>query len=143
MEVICMAFLYNDGLFEYTDKIVKYWPEFGKNNKEHITIADVMRHDSGLAIFTDPLYSNDLNHDCIIDKPILELLNIKEDTMLQIVSGIVLLVSVMLALLLSRLARQMAARQLPDPTELVLTCPHCNNQLEVQLHLEATAQEIG
>jgi len=32
-------------MFEYEDPVVKYWPEFGK---DETTIADVMRHEAGL-----------------------------------------------------------------------------------------------
>jgi CubicO group peptidase (beta-lactamase class C family) len=32
----------------HEDLVTAYWPEFGQNGKEHLTIADVMRHDAGL-----------------------------------------------------------------------------------------------
>lgn len=35
-------------LFSLDDKVVKYIPEFGQNNKEHITIRNLMVHNSGL-----------------------------------------------------------------------------------------------
>ena len=35
----------------YTEKIASYWPEFGQNGKENITVADLMRHEGGLPIF--------------------------------------------------------------------------------------------
>ena len=35
----------------YTDKISSYWPEFGQNGKENITVADLMRHECGLPVF--------------------------------------------------------------------------------------------
>ena len=43
------------GLFDYNDKIATYWPEFGQNGKENVTIAQVFRHESGLAWFTEPI----------------------------------------------------------------------------------------
>ena len=36
---------------KYTEKISTYWPEFGQNGKENITVADLMRHEGGLPIF--------------------------------------------------------------------------------------------
>ena len=46
---ICLAMLVDEGHMEYTDRIVKHWPEFGTFGKEDITVAEVLRHDSGLA----------------------------------------------------------------------------------------------
>ena len=37
------------GLLKYSDKICSHWPEFAENGKSEITIADLMRHESGLA----------------------------------------------------------------------------------------------
>ena len=39
------------GLMNYTEKISSYWPEFGQNGKENITVADLMRHECGLPVF--------------------------------------------------------------------------------------------
>ena len=33
----------------YDDKISQHWPEFAQNGKENITVADLMRHEAGLA----------------------------------------------------------------------------------------------
>ena len=53
MEAIALAILHNKGLFEYDDKVTKYWPEFGQNGKEDITISDVCQHRAGLANFPE------------------------------------------------------------------------------------------
>ena len=37
------------GLLAYEENVTKYWPEFGQNGKENVTVADVLRHESGLA----------------------------------------------------------------------------------------------
>merc|ERR1711884_495313 len=50
-ESVALAILYNKGLFEYEDKVTKYWPEFGQNGKEDIKISDVCQHRTGLANF--------------------------------------------------------------------------------------------
>jgi CubicO group peptidase (beta-lactamase class C family) len=50
-----MAMLYDKGLFCYDDKIAKHWPNFGQNGKENIQICDVLRHESGLAHFSESI----------------------------------------------------------------------------------------
>lgn len=59
MECICVAKLVQQGLLSYDDKVSDYWPEFGQNKKQDITIADVMRHESGVPFFTNP---NDMSN---------------------------------------------------------------------------------
>jgi len=56
---IAMACLVDQGLMEYSDKISKYWPEFAENEKGDITIADLMRHEAGLANITESLDVHD------------------------------------------------------------------------------------
>ncbi len=48
LAALVMAVLYERGLFKYDDPIVKYWPEFGRNGKENITITQVMSHSAGI-----------------------------------------------------------------------------------------------
>lgn len=45
---IVVAMLVDKGLLSYDEKIVNYWPEFGRNGKNEITLADVLRHEAGL-----------------------------------------------------------------------------------------------
>ena len=52
-----MGMLYDKGLFKYEDKVTKYWPEFGKEGKGDVRICDVLRHQSGLAWFTQSIPS--------------------------------------------------------------------------------------
>ena len=54
LTAIMMAMAKDRGLLDYADKITKHWPEFGQEGKEDITVADLMRHESGLAIFDPP-----------------------------------------------------------------------------------------
>eukprot|EP00924_Labyrinthula_sp_SR-Ha-C_P005414 snap_masked-scaffold_1-processed-gene-30.51-mRNA-1 protein AED:1.00 eAED:1.00 QI:0/-1/0/0/-1/1/1/0/506 len=49
---LVIAWLVQQGKISYTEKISTYWPEFGQNNKENITVAELLRHDAGLAFFT-------------------------------------------------------------------------------------------
>ena len=44
---------------KYTEKISSYWPEFGQNGKEDITVADLLRHEAGLAQFDHRLNIED------------------------------------------------------------------------------------
>ena len=46
---LAVAHLVGAGLVSYEDKISSHWPEFAENGKSEITIADLMRHESGLA----------------------------------------------------------------------------------------------
>uniref|UniRef100_A0A0N5A698 Beta-lactamase domain-containing protein n=1 Tax=Parastrongyloides trichosuri TaxID=131310 RepID=A0A0N5A698_PARTI len=45
---ICLALLIDQGHAFYDDLITKYWPEFGCNGKENITIEMILNHRSGL-----------------------------------------------------------------------------------------------
>ena len=57
---IMMAMAQERGLLDYGDKIAKHWPEFGQAGKEDITIADLMRHEGGLASFPEPIEITDV-----------------------------------------------------------------------------------
>ena len=46
---IVVAQLVEKGLLDYNEKVHKYWPQFAQNGKENVTLADVLRHESGLA----------------------------------------------------------------------------------------------
>ena len=45
------------GLFEYEDKVTKFWPEFGQNGKQDVQICDILRHECGLPGFAKTLPS--------------------------------------------------------------------------------------
>ena len=57
---IMMAMARDRDLLEYSDRISKHWPEFAQEGKEDITIADLMRHEAGLANLSNPLEIEDL-----------------------------------------------------------------------------------
>ena len=46
-ETIAIALLVDNGLMELDDPIVKFWPEFGQQGKEEITMSDILGHTSG------------------------------------------------------------------------------------------------
>jgi len=59
-EAIAIAWLFGRGLLRYDAKVVEYWPEFGANGKQALTIAELMRHEAGLAAFNTSIAPEDL-----------------------------------------------------------------------------------
>lgn len=51
LESIALALLFERGFIEYSARIADYWPEFAAQGKADITVADLMRHEAGLAFF--------------------------------------------------------------------------------------------
>jgi CubicO group peptidase (beta-lactamase class C family) len=60
LEAIAMASLAGKGLLNYDAKIAVYWPEFGSNGKGDLSVADLMRHEGGLASFDVSIDTQDL-----------------------------------------------------------------------------------
>jgi CubicO group peptidase (beta-lactamase class C family) len=60
LEAIAIASLVGRGLLDYKAKIVDYWPEFGANGKGELTVAELMRHEGGMAAFDTSLDPEDL-----------------------------------------------------------------------------------
>ncbi len=60
LEAIAMGWLVGQGLLRYDAKVVEYWPEFGANGKQALTIAELMRHEAGLAAFNTSIAPEDL-----------------------------------------------------------------------------------
>jgi CubicO group peptidase (beta-lactamase class C family) len=52
---LAVAMLADRGLLDYDAPVVKYWPEFGRNGKQAITVAHLLSHQSGLAGITKPV----------------------------------------------------------------------------------------
>jgi len=50
LEAITLAMLFDQGLLDYNAKITDYWPEFA-GGESATTVADLMRHEAGLAAF--------------------------------------------------------------------------------------------
>ena len=38
----------------------RFWPEFGRNGKDEVTIEDVLRHEAGLPFFQQTIMQKDL-----------------------------------------------------------------------------------
>jgi CubicO group peptidase (beta-lactamase class C family) len=51
LESIALASLVAKGLLNYNDTITAHWPEFGAEGKDNLTVAELMRHEAGLAAF--------------------------------------------------------------------------------------------
>ncbi len=60
LETIAIASLVGRGLLDYDARIADYWPEFGANGKGEVTVAELMRHEGGLAAFNTSLDAEDL-----------------------------------------------------------------------------------
>ena len=60
LETIAMASLVGKNLLDYKAKVVDYWPEFGAHDKSDITVADLLRHEGGMAAFDTSLDPEDL-----------------------------------------------------------------------------------
>ncbi|TMS35060.1 hypothetical protein L596_002536 [Steinernema carpocapsae] len=52
---LCVAMLVDRGYVSYDNRVTSFWPEFGKNGKEEITVDWIMSHRAGLAAFDMPL----------------------------------------------------------------------------------------
>ncbi len=53
-----VAILVSKGVLNYERRVADYWPEFGAQGKENITVAMLMSHQSGLSGFRDPVASD-------------------------------------------------------------------------------------
>ena len=43
------------GIIRYDQKVAEFWPEFGKNGKDKITVEHILSHNSGLPRFTNAI----------------------------------------------------------------------------------------
>uniref|UniRef100_A0A8R1TJA4 Beta-lactamase domain-containing protein n=2 Tax=Onchocerca TaxID=6281 RepID=A0A8R1TJA4_ONCVO len=57
---ICFAMLVDRGQVSYKDLVIKYWPEFGQNDKENITIEMLLSHQAGLAFVDNVIEESDI-----------------------------------------------------------------------------------
>ena len=60
LEAIAIASLVGRGLLSYETAICEVWPEYRGGGKEHTRIADLMRHEAGLANFDTAIHVDDL-----------------------------------------------------------------------------------
>ncbi len=50
---LAMALAHSQGLFNYDERISKYWPEFAQHDKDEITIRQLLAHQAGLFAFDE------------------------------------------------------------------------------------------
>jgi CubicO group peptidase (beta-lactamase class C family) len=55
MSGLAMALAHSRGLFDYDERISKYWPEFAQQDKEKITVRQLLAHQAGLFAFDKPV----------------------------------------------------------------------------------------
>jgi CubicO group peptidase (beta-lactamase class C family) len=48
---LLLAMLFQEGLFDYEDRVGKYWPEYARGNKENTLVKDLISHRAGLPAF--------------------------------------------------------------------------------------------
>ena len=48
MSGLAMALAHSRGLFDYDERISKYWPEFAQQGKDKITVRQLLAHQAGL-----------------------------------------------------------------------------------------------
>lgn len=55
MAALVIAHLVDKDVIRYEQKIAEFWPAFGRNGKETITVEHVMTHRAGLVTFGAPI----------------------------------------------------------------------------------------
>jgi len=57
LTALAIAMLVDRNLMDYSDLVIKHWPEFaqGQENKSKLTVADVLRHECGMPVFSQQL----------------------------------------------------------------------------------------
>lgn len=63
---LCIAKLHSDSLIEYDKPVAEYWQEFGRNGKEHITVRQLLSHQSGLCLWEGSVPVRQLNDTAVM-----------------------------------------------------------------------------
>ncbi|GFO39407.1 beta-lactamase domain-containing protein 2-like [Plakobranchus ocellatus] len=63
MAAITIAHLVERNLLTYEEKVSKYWPEFGQNGKENITVEELLAYRAGLSILSNDFYCSWIRDD--------------------------------------------------------------------------------
>ena len=48
MASLAIAILFDEGLIDYDEKVIAYWPEFGAEGKQNVTVGQLLSHQAGL-----------------------------------------------------------------------------------------------
>jgi CubicO group peptidase (beta-lactamase class C family) len=52
---LAMALAHSRGLFDYEERVCKYWPEFAQQGKEKVTVRQLLSHQAGLLALDAPV----------------------------------------------------------------------------------------
>src|SRR6185503_13924529 len=52
---MAVALAHSRGLIDYDEKVTTYWPEFGQNGKENVTVRQLLGYQAGLCAIDEPL----------------------------------------------------------------------------------------
>jgi CubicO group peptidase (beta-lactamase class C family) len=55
-----LALAHSRGFLDYDERVAAYWPEFGQNGKERVTVRDALTHRSGVPQMPEGLVAEDL-----------------------------------------------------------------------------------
>jgi len=55
MAAAAMAVAHSRGLFDLDQPVSAYWPEFAQSGKQEVTVAQLLRHEAGLAVIDEKL----------------------------------------------------------------------------------------
>ena len=68
MAAAAMAVAHSRGLFELDHPVAHYWPEFHQRGKRHITVRQLLAHQSGLIAIDQPVLVQELaDHDALAE----------------------------------------------------------------------------
>jgi len=60
VSAVVIAQMADRGLLNYNVPVTNYWPEFAQNNKSHLRVEDILRHDGGMPHLDTSLKLDDL-----------------------------------------------------------------------------------
>ena len=55
LAAMTMALAHSRGWLDYEERVCRYWPEFGQNGKEAITVRQLLAHQAGLFALDEPV----------------------------------------------------------------------------------------
>jgi CubicO group peptidase (beta-lactamase class C family) len=55
LAAMAVALAHSRELLDYDEKVAAYWPEFGQNGKEEITVRQLLAHQAGVCAIDEPI----------------------------------------------------------------------------------------
>lgn len=66
LAMMAVAHAVSENLLDYDEKVSAYWPEFGTNGKENVTVRQLLNHEAGIPVTDEPiLFSMWTNYDAV------------------------------------------------------------------------------